>query len=261
MHPDPSLPFTLVMLHGLLGDRDDWQALGEALEHAQPGVRCLALNLPGHGQPTTPAVGSFADFHDWLSGTLVEAGVGRYGLLGYSLGGRLALYHASQRPAGLEALWLESAHPGLAAPEREARRAHDEHWAQRFEQSPLADVLTAWYQQPVFADLTASQRQRQIQCRLANHGPAVAHMLRATSLGRQPSLWQWLAETDLPVGYFSGLRDHKFNTLANRLTQHAPRLRHWALPGGHNLHVEHPKAMAGHLSQQLAQHLAQTLPR
>ena len=73
MHHDPSLPFTLVMLHGLLGDRDDWQALGEALEQVLPGVRCLALNLPGHGQPTTPAVGSFADFHDWLSGTLAEA--------------------------------------------------------------------------------------------------------------------------------------------------------------------------------------------
>lgn len=116
-------------------------------------------------------------------------------------------------------------------------------------------MLTVWYQQPVFADLTPPQRQRQIQRRLANHGPAVAHMLRATSLGRQPSLWQWLAETDLPVGYFSGLRDHKFNTLANRLAQHAPRLRHWALPGGHNLHVEHPRAMALQLSQPLAQHL------
>lgn len=110
MHHDPSPPFTLVMLHGLLGDQQDWQALGEALEQALPGVRCLALNLPGHGQPTVPAVGSFADFHDWLGDTLAEAGVVRYGLLGYSLGGRLALYHASQRPAGLEALWLESAH-------------------------------------------------------------------------------------------------------------------------------------------------------
>lgn len=235
---------TLVMLHGLLGDRHDWAEVGAGLE----GINCLALDLPGHGQNHPVQVASFEAFHDWLCATLSDRGVSRYCLLGYSLGGRLALYHASRQPQGLEALWLESAHPGLPANERSARIAHDERWAIRFEQEPLENVLADWYQQPVFADLTDAQRTRQIQRRLANRGPAIATMLRSTSLGHQPSLWQWLENTSLPVGCFSGQRDIKFHTLATRLKTMAPRLRHITLEGGHNLHAEQPEMVAQQLT-------------
>lgn len=235
---------TLVMLHGLLGDRHDWAAVMSGLA----GGDCLALDLPGHGDNHQRQVASFEGFHHWLNDTLMAHGIRRYCLLGYSLGGRLALYHASRQPSGLEALWLESAHPGLADSERTARIAHDEHWARRFEQEVLREVLTDWYQQSVFADLTDAQRHRQIHRRLANRGPAVAKMLRATSLGMQPSLWSWLESTSLPVGYFSGLRDAKFNALASRLAMLAPRLCHITLAGGHNLHSELPEEVSNWLS-------------
>ena len=234
---------TLVLLHGLLGDGQDWVEVIAGLE----GINCLALDLPGHGQHHQEQVASFEAFHHWLGDTLISHGVSRYCLLGYSLGGRLALYHASRQPPGLEALWLESAHPGLSASERPGRIAHDERWARRFEQEPLEDVLIDWYQQPVFVDLTEAQRRRQIQRRLANRGPAVAQMLRSTSLGHQPPLWQWLESTSLPVSYFSGRRDTKFHTLATQLTRMAPHLRHITLEGGHNLHAEQP----GMIAQQL----------
>ncbi len=99
---------TLVLLHGLLGDSHDWAEVIAGLE----GIHCLALDLPGHGQNHHVQVGSFEVFHHWLVDTLITHGVRHYCLLGYSLGGRLALYHASRQPPGLEALWLESAHPG-----------------------------------------------------------------------------------------------------------------------------------------------------
>ena len=235
---------TLVLLHGLLGDRQDWSEVIAGLED----INCLALDLPGHGLNHHVHVVSFEAFHHWLNDTLITHGIHRYCLLGYSLGGRLALYHASRQPSGLEALWLESAHPGLPASERAPRIAHDERWAIRFEQEPLESVLADWYQQPVFADLTERQRRRQIQRRLANRGPAVATMLRSTSLGHQPSLWQWLENTSLPVSYFSGHRDAKFQTLATHLATMAPRLRHITLEGGHNLHAEQPEMIAQQLN-------------
>lgn len=236
---------TLVMLHGLLGDRDDWAEVRAGLVD----VDCIALDLPGHGENHQVQVSSFDAFHHWLSEALVTRGILRYCLLGYSLGGRLALYHASRQPLGLEGLWLESAHPGLPASERPARVAHDEGWALRFEQEPLEDVLADWYQQPVFADLTEAQRSRQILRRLAaNHGLAVARMLRATSLGHQPSLWQWLESASLPVGYFSGRQDAKFHNLASYLASLAPHLRHITLEGGHNLHSEQPEAFSQQLN-------------
>nr|WP_251040887.1 MULTISPECIES: 2-succinyl-6-hydroxy-2,4-cyclohexadiene-1-carboxylate synthase [unclassified Halomonas] len=235
---------TLVLLHGLLGNCHDWAEVIAGLE----GIHCLALDLPGHGQNHQLQVSSFEECHHWLSDTLISHGVSCYCLLGYSLGGRLALYHASRKPPGLEALWLESAHPGLPASERSARIAHDEKWAKRFEQEPLKDVLIDWYQQPVFADLSEAQRSQQIHRRLANHGPAIAKMLRSTSLGHQPSLWNWLENTSLPISYFSGQRDAKFHTLATHLTTMAPRLRHIALSGGHNLHTEQPEAFSQQLN-------------
>nr|WP_251048274.1 2-succinyl-6-hydroxy-2,4-cyclohexadiene-1-carboxylate synthase [Halomonas sp. ISL-56] len=235
---------TLVLLHGLLGNCQDWGEVIAGLE----GINCLALDLPGHGQNHQVQVGSFEAFHHWLSDTLIARDIRRYCLLGYSLGGRLALYHASRQPPGLEALRLESAHPGLPVSERSARIAHDERWALRFEQETLEDVLTDWYQQPVFADLSKAQRSQQINRRLDNHGPAVANMLRSTSLGHQPSLWNWLENTSLPVSYFSGQRDAKFHTLATHLATMAPNLCHITLEGGHNLHVEQPEAFSQHLN-------------
>ncbi|MEL7967205.1 2-succinyl-6-hydroxy-2,4-cyclohexadiene-1-carboxylate synthase [Vreelandella neptunia] len=235
---------TLVLLHGLLGDRQDWDEVIAGLE----SINCLALDLPGHGENHQIRLASFEAFHHWLCDTLSDRGVSRYCLLGYSLGGRLALYHASRQPLGLETLWLESAHPGLPTSERADRIAHDERWAIRFEREPLGNVLADWYRQPVFADLTEAQRTRQIQRRLANHGPAIASMLRSTSLGQQPSLWQWLESTSLPVSYFSGRRDAKFHSLASHLTTMAPRLRHITLEGGHNLHAEQPERIAQHLN-------------
>jgi len=235
---------TLVLLHGLLGNRQDWNEVIAGLE----GINCLALDLPGHGQNHHVHVVSFEAFNHWLGDTLLTHGIRRYCLLGYSLGGRLALYHASRQPSGLEALWLESAHPGLPASDRPARLAHDEQWASRFEQEPLKDVLADWYQQPVFADLTERQRSRQIQRRLSNRGPAVANMLRSTSLAHQPLLWPWLENTSLPVSYFSGQRDTKFHALATHLATMAPRLRHITLEGGHNLHAEQPEKVSEQLS-------------
>ncbi len=236
---------TLIMLHGLLGDRHDWIKVRDQL--AGKGIPTLALDLPGHGENHGVQVSSFDAFHHWLGATLNARSIDRYCLLGYSLGGRLALYHASRQPPGLQALWLESAHPGLPESERPGRLAHDERWAIRFEQEPLQNVLANWYQQPVFADLSTAARSQQCKRRGHNIGKAVACMLRATSLGHQPSQWPWLADTSLPVGYLSGLHDAKFSGLATRLTAAAPHIAHAPLEGGHNLHSEQPGQVARQL--------------
>ncbi|WP_421272395.1 2-succinyl-6-hydroxy-2,4-cyclohexadiene-1-carboxylate synthase [Aeromonas taiwanensis] len=230
----------LVLLHGLLGDADDWQPVIRAL----PDVECHPLDLPGHGRNQAVRVSGFDEAHRWLCDELAARGIRRYRLAGYSLGGRLALYHASQSPAGLQALLLENCHPGLPAGERAARLAHDEAWARRFESEPLTEVLADWYQQGVFADLDDAARTRQAARRLGNDGRAVAAMLRATSLGRQPSLAPWLGETGLPVCWVSGNRDHKFHGLACQLVKQGCNIKHLALEGGHNLHAGQPDTFA-----------------
>lgn len=235
----------LVLLHGLLGDGNDWQPVIDRL----PGHHCIALDLPGHGQHHELRVNDFEQSHQWLCRELASRGIERYLLVGYSLGGRLALYHASREPVGLSGLLLENCHPGLPAVERAARIAHDESWAERFEHEPLADVLADWYRQGVFADLDEAARARQIARRLGNDGKAVATMLRATSLGKQPDLASWLAQGGLPVTYVSGKRDHKFHQLACLMASQHRKINHLELDGGHNLHAHQPEAFARLLAE------------
>jgi 2-succinyl-6-hydroxy-2,4-cyclohexadiene-1-carboxylate synthase len=243
----------LVLLHGLLGDGRDWQPVIEAL----PGIACHALDLPGHGSNQGVSVTGFEQANQWLCDALEALGIEQYRLAGYSLGGRLALYHASQSPAGLQALLLENCHPGLPLAERAARIEHDEGWARRFEREPLTAVLADWYQQGVFADLDEAARARQAARRLGNQGTAIATMLRATSLGQQPDLAAWLrAEplvgTRLPVTWLSGSRDHKFHQLACQLVNQGCNINHLTLDGGHNLHASQPETFAQLLREWVA---------
>lgn len=235
----------LVLLHGLLGDANDWQPVIDRL----PGHHCIALDLPGHGQHHELRVNDFEQSHQWLCRELASRGIEHYLLVGYSLGGRLALYHASREPAGLSGLLLENCHPGLPAGERATRIAHDESWAERFEREPLADVLADWYRQGVFADLDEAARASQIARRLGNDGKAVAAMLRATSLGQQPDLASWLAQGALPVTYVSGKRDNKFHQLACLMASQHRKINHLELDGGHNLHAHQPEAFARLLAE------------
>lgn len=233
-------PVPLVLLHGLLGDAEDWRPVIQALA----GIECHALDLPGHGRNQAVRVSGFDEAHRWLCDELATRDIAHYRLVGYSLGGRLALHHASHSPAGLQALLLENCHPGLPEAKRAARLLHDELWASRFEHEPLPRVLADWYRQGVFADLDEEARARQAARRLGNQGPAVAAMLRATSLGRQPDLAPWLGETRLPVHWVSGNRDHKFHALACQLVKQGCNIKHLALDGGHNLHAGQPDTFA-----------------
>lgn len=235
----------LVLLHGLLGESGDWQPVIDRL----PAIHCIALDLPGHGSHSALSVDGFEQSHQWLVAELASRNIERYLLAGYSLGGRLALYHASREPAGLLGLLLENCHPGLPTSERAARIQHDEQWAQRFEREPLADALADWYRQGVFADLDEAARARQIARRLGNDGCAIAAMLRATSLGKQPDLAPWLMQCQLPVTYVSGKQDHKFHQLACQLANQDRKINHLVLDGGHNLHAHQPEPFARLLAE------------
>ncbi len=232
----------LVLLHGFLGSADDWQPLIEAL----PGVRCHALDLPGHGQTGGPPLRRLTDFPAWLQAELKRRQLRHYHLLGYSLGGRLALLHASQSPPGLLSLTLENSHPGLSSElERKTRARLDAHWVHRLRREPLPQVLADWYRQPVFIDLTEAERATLIALRSRNHPRALARMLAATSLARQPDLRPWLRQTALPLAYVSGQMDRKFAAIACQLAADCPTLTHISLVNaGHNVHRATPQALA-----------------
>ncbi|PHM63648.1 2-succinyl-6-hydroxy-2,4-cyclohexadiene-1-carboxylate synthase [Xenorhabdus ishibashii] len=227
----------LVWLHGLLGTGDDWSPIVSACDR----YPSLVIDLPGHGNSVdVNLTGGFAEMSELLMATLAEYQINDYCLIGYSLGGRIAMYHAIyNKQDGLCGLLVEGGNPGLfSQQERDVRLRNDQHWAQRFRQEPMMSVLADWYQQPIFADLTAAQRKQLIHLRDQNKGDRIADMLENTSLGRQPWLLPALQQIPIPFSYLCGENDHKFQSIAQQY-----RLPLTTIPQvGHNAHYGNPVA-------------------
>ncbi|QKJ87914.1 2-succinyl-6-hydroxy-2,4-cyclohexadiene-1-carboxylate synthase [Paramixta manurensis] len=245
-HHQSSKP-VLVWLHGFLGNARDWQAVQSDFVDWP----CLSVDLPGHGGSRAQQIDGFPALCQRLSATLQAHQVRRYWLIGYSLGGRIAMYYACRAAlAGLCGVVVEAGHPGLSnACERQQRYEADSEWAQRFRCAPLTQTLEAWYQQPLFAELTEKQRQRLIAERAEGYGPELAAMLEATSLSRQPDLLSELRQLSVPLHYLCGEQDNKFKQLAQRCTLPLTLIE----AAGHNAHRANPAAFARRLAPMLRQ--------
>lgn len=235
---------TLVWLHGFLGSGREWQPVQDFFRDWPQ----LSIDLPGHGGSRAQQVSGFEQLSARLNATLRQHRIQRYWLIGYSLGGRAALYHACRyADSSLAGVVVEGAHFGLASPhERAQRLADDRHWASLLRQQPLGDTLHKWYRQPVFADLREPQRQQLIALRADNDPQALAAMLLNTSLARQPYLLPEIQR--LPVfHYLCGEHDLKFQRLAA-----GAGLPVTTIPAaGHNAHRACPQAFAAALAQKL----------
>ncbi|ABR74025.1 2-succinyl-6-hydroxy-2,4-cyclohexadiene-1-carboxylate synthase [Actinobacillus succinogenes] len=230
-----------VFLHGLLGTKNDWQAVIDKL----PDRRCLALDLPFHGEAKYVSVPGFEETCEYLSQQIRSAVRNKpFLLVGYSLGGRIALYYALRYQGlkgNLQGVILEGANLGLADQrEKTARWLNDNKWADRFRSEPAETVLNDWYRQPVFAHLNEQERATLIRKRAPNCGENIANMLIATSLARQPYFGQKVRSKNLPFFYFVGERDTKFRQMA-ALHQLNTRL---IAQAGHNAHLENPAEFA-----------------
>lgn len=233
----------LVWLHGLLGNNNEWRIIASHCEQWPS----LAIDLPGHGDSVAQSCRSLADVSQQIAFTLRQRKIEHYWLIGYSLGGRIAMYHACYGAnQGLQGLVIEGGNPGLSSEcQRVQRLEHDTGWARRFRAEPIRQVLSDWYQQPVFANLSIIQREALIAARAVNHGPAVADMLEATSLGRQPWLAPQLQRLALPIKVLCGADDHKFQTLALEAG-----LPVGIVPqAGHNAHLANPVDFVTELHQ------------
>ncbi len=188
-----------------------------------------------------PAVPDGVDFPAAALG--LDVGRGCY--VGYSMGGRLALQLALDRPTTVERLVLVSASPGIAgADERAARRDADERLAQEIERDGVDAFLERWLAQPLFASLPRD-RAGVDERRAGNTVASLTHQLRALGQGAQPSNWERLNELTVPVLLVVGERDTKYVDIAERMAVAIPQARVEVLPGaGHACHLEQPEAVA-----------------
>lgn len=245
----------VVFLHGFLGTAADWTEVMAALAGS---CACWALDLPGHGASLgRPAADyAMAGAARAVLATLDSHRIDRATLVGYSMGGRLALQLAIQAPDRWNGVVLESCSPGLADErERAGRRAIDEDWAVRLEEEPLPAVLRAWYRQPLFASLQRDPERldRLLAARAGAAPRELACALRGLSAGAQPSWWDALPHVRPPLLLIAGAEDARYLEITARMQGLCPSARRVIVAhAGHNTHLEAPAAFSRELKPFLA---------
>ncbi len=244
----------ILFLHGFMGDCTEFE---EAIADASKQFYCVAINLPAHGETdvteqTTDQVADQDDYYTIQStANLVIRFLGflrieQCFLVGYSMGGRLALYLAIYFPHYFRKVVLESASAGLlTTAEKSDRLAKDQKLATELENLEHGDFrlfLENWYQQSIFASLRSHPNFPQMLEKRLNNSPAqLAKSLRNLSLGRQPSLWESLPENEVPLLLLVGELDLKFVQINQQMQQLCKLSQLDIVPNcGHNIHFENP---------------------
>ncbi len=237
----------LLALHGFTGGGADFGPLARRV-----GAAWIAPDLPGHGGTTAPA--TFTAAVDDLARLV---GAPTFDLLGYSLGGRVALALAAAHPHRVRRLVLVGASPGLASPgERARRRGADAERAAQVEAAGVADFLAAWQAQPLIATQARVDAPTRAVMRAVRAGHTAAGLsasLRGMGTGAMPPLWDALAHVSCPTLLVAGAEDPKFLAIAQRMFERLPRAEVWPVPGaGHCAHLEAPARFAERLGAFLA---------
>jgi len=174
---------------------------------------------------------------------------GGYVLLGYSMGGRLALYYALQFPENIKGLVLVGASPGLSTEqERKVRQQQDQKLADKILSIGLEAFLEEWSQKPIIASQSNIhsgflEQMRQQKRQLNPEG--LANSLRGMGTGEMPNLWDALPSLHIPTLLITGEHDAKFHGIAGKMVKALPYATHQIIPDvGHAAHLEAPETFA-----------------
>ena len=225
-------PLECWCLHGAAGMAADWRGFAKNLAATGIGSRAVDLWRFLECQPM-----SLTEFGTALNADAsgeVFRGSSR-ALLGYSMGGRLALHALLEKDHPWQAAAIISAHPGLESePERADRRASDTAWATQALAGNWQEFLTAWNAQTMLG--SAPLRDRQASSSLIMRRREIARSFVDWSLGVQQPLWDRLGEISIPVLWVVGENDVKFLALAERAVSLIPNAHLAIAPGaGHRV--------------------------
>lgn len=221
----------LVAVPGFTQSASAWRGVAAAA----PDLDIVALDVPE--APT------FSD----TAAAIAEIG-GEAIYVGYSMGGRLCLEVAVQRPELVEGLVLVSATPGIADDaDRAARLTADRALADRVRAIGVEAFLAEWLAQPMFASLPSDAAQ--LAERAAAHTvESLTHQLVDLGQGAQEPRWDALADLDMPVMVLTGDADPKYDAIGEAMFEAIPDCLRLTLPGGHALPLEAPAAVAAALT-------------
>ena len=240
-----------VVLHGFTGSAAAMAPLASRLPDP-----VVALDLPGHG--LEPASGDPADY------TMVAAATGvvsatahleQFALVGYSMGGRVALHVALAYPDRVVALALIGGRAGIDdTAERAERIAADEILASRIESEGVEWFADYWADRPLFATqrhrLSVEQQAELRDQRLTCDPRGLALSLRGMGAGAVEPIGCRLGDLSMPCALIVGEDDTRFAAIAHDMAAAMPQADVCLIPdAGHATHLEAPDATAAAVIQ------------
>jgi 2-succinyl-6-hydroxy-2,4-cyclohexadiene-1-carboxylate synthase len=167
-------------------------------------------------------------------------------LVGYSLGGRLALRAALRSPDSFSAVVLVGSTAGIEeGPLRVQRAEADEKLASWMEAMPIEDIVSLWERQPLFADQSDSLVEEQRPGRLSHDPRELALLLRTAGQGVLEPIWHELRALELPLLAIAGARDDGYAAAAKRIASLAPNARAAVVENaGHAPQLQRPDEVA-----------------
>ena len=250
--PEAGVP--ILVLHGFTGSALAMDPLSERLA-AGPAARVICPDLVGHGNSEVPddidrfRVEAMAGQVAGLAGAL---GCDTFHLVGYSMGGRVALTLGCTRPQRLRSLCLIGASAGLADPlQRQSRAQADAARAHRIT-SDLVAFVDEWMTDPLFAGQAAlgdSHLRAARAQRLASSPAGLVRSLLAGGTGSMTPLHDRLQDCEVPVLALAGAQDTKFCAIAEQLATALPDCAAVRVEGaGHAAHLEQPDTTAAEIA-------------
>lgn len=235
---------TLVLFHGFTGSAKGWASIAAQF----PEYRVVAFDMIGHGESDAPddvALYEMPVQIELLAAAFEALKLSKVHLLGYSMGGRIALSFACAYPQYVCSLTLESATAGLVdATERKARQDSDAKLAAKLEQEGLEAFIDFWERIPLFeshASLPEAVQKVMREERMSQRAQGLANSLCGIGTGKMPAVWHLLSSLQMPVHLLAGEQDEKFIHLNKKMAEHIQNVYFSTISdAGHTIHVENP---------------------
>lgn len=224
-------------LHGFLGLPSDWKSFSNV----------VAWDVLQAGYPSE-SIGLW----EWASrfNEIAKKGTRRI-LMGYSLGGRLAMHALLHSPHLWDGAILISAHPGLANDDEKLKRLNnDKAWSERFATRPWESLMQQWNSQSVFSGKSFERKEEDFSRQ------TLADMLRHWSLGRQDDLSLSLKSLSMPILWIAGQRDSTYASLAQSMASSNPFSQVWLAPeAGHRVPWENQRLFQQQIQEFMRNHV------
>lgn len=227
-----------------MGSISDWQII---IQNLASEYHCIAPDLPGHGQSINNISQNslnIANTAKFIVNILQQNNLINCNLLGYSMGGRIAIYLAIHYPDLFNKIIIESAQPGIKdKKERNQRKNQDLALSKKIKSEELSEFLNYWYNQPLFSTLKNHKNfANLLQSRLKNNPELLSQSLIEMGTGTQPSLWNKLNKIKNSCLMITGEHDLKYQKIFSKMHKEILLSKFVIIKNcGHNVHFENPQ--------------------